>query len=92
MYYKFNSGTNHSELKYIPQIKDLILAHLTCLLRNLYAGQEALELDMVPNWERRTSRLILSPFLFNLYAEYITRNAGLDGEKKNSFFYLFIYF
>ena len=27
MYYKFNSGTNHSELKYIPQIKDLILDH-----------------------------------------------------------------
>ena len=59
--------------------------HLTCLLRNLYAGQEQqLELDM----ERLTgSKLgkeyniqgcILSPCLFNLYAEYIMRNAGLD--------------
>ena len=59
--------------------------HLTCLLRNLYAGQEQqLELDM----ERLTgSKLgkeyniqgcILSPCLFNLYAEYILRNAGLD--------------
>ena len=59
MYYKFNSGTNHSELKYITQIKDLILDHLTCLLRNLYAGQEALEMDMVPNWERSMSRLYI---------------------------------
>ena len=56
--------------------------HLTCLLRNLYAGQEALELDM----EQQTGfklgkeyvKAILSPCLFNLYAEYIMRNAGLD--------------
>ena len=55
--------------------------HLTCLLRNLYAGQEATVRTghgtrLVPNRERSTSRL--SPCLFNLYAEYIMRNAGLD--------------
>ena len=33
---------------------------------------------LIPNWERSTSRLILSPCLFNLYAEYIMRNTGLD--------------
>ena len=33
---------------------------------------------LIPNWERSTSRLILSPCLFNLHAEYIMRNAGLD--------------
>ena len=33
---------------------------------------------LVPNWERSTSRPILSPCLFNLCAEYIMRNAGLD--------------
>ena len=58
--------------------------HLTCLLRNLYAGQEAkLELDMK---QRTGSKLgkgvhqgcILSPGLFNLYAEYIMQNARLD--------------
>ena len=58
--------------------------HLTCLLRNLYAGQmQQLEPTynnrLVPNWERNTSRLyILSPCLFNLYAEYIMQNARLD--------------
>ena len=33
---------------------------------------------MVPNWERSTSRLYIVTCLFNLYAEYIMRNAGLD--------------
>ena len=54
--------------------------HLTCLLRNLYAGQEATELDMEQwigsNWEQNKSRLYI--VLFNLYAEYIMRNARLD--------------
>ena len=59
--------------------------HLTCLLRNLYAGQEA----TVKTRHRTTDWFqigkgvhqgcILSPCLFNLYAEYIMRNAGLDG-------------
>ena len=58
--------------------------HLTCLLRNLYAGQEA----TVRTGHGTTDRFqmgkgvcqgcILSPCLFNLYAEYIMRNARLD--------------
>ena len=58
--------------------------HLTCLLRNLYAGQET----TVRNGHGTTDWFhigkgvhhgcILSPCLFNLYAEYIIRNAGLD--------------
>ena len=52
-----------------------IPAHLTFLLRNLYAGQEATEVDMdnrlVPNWERSMSRLYIVTLLFNLYTEYI---------------------
>ena len=46
--------------------------HLTCLLRNLYASQEA----TVGTGHGTTDWL--SPCLFNLYAEYIMRNAGLD--------------
>ena len=50
--------------------------HLTCLLRNLYAGQEATVITrngttLVPNWERRTSRLYPVTCLFNLYAESV---------------------
>ena len=59
--------------------------HLTCLLRNLYAGQEAtVELDMVQQTGSKQEKeyikavCILSPCLFNLYSEYIMRNAGLD--------------
>ena len=55
--------------------------HLMCLWRNLYTGQEATVRTghrLVPNWERSMSRCILSPCFFNLYAEYIMRNAGLD--------------
>jgi len=58
--------------------------HLTCLLRNLYAGQEA----TVRTGHRTTDwfqigkgvhqSCILSPCLFNLYAEYIMRNTGLE--------------
>ena len=56
---------------------------LTCLLRNLYAGQEATVrtghgTTDFPNQERSTSGCILSPGLFNLYAEYIMQNACLD--------------
>ena len=58
--------------------------HLTCLLRNLYAGQEATVRTGhgTTDWFqiRRGVRqgCVLSPCLFNLYAEYIMRNAGLD--------------
>ena len=58
--------------------------HLTCLLRNLYAGQEATVRTghATTNWFQtgkgvRQGR-ILSPCLFNLYAEYIIRNDGLE--------------
>ena len=58
--------------------------HLTCLMRNLYAGQEATvrtrcgttDWFQIGNGVRQGC--ILSPCLFNLYAEYIMRNAGLE--------------
>ena len=58
--------------------------HLTCLLRNLYAGQEATvrtghgTTDSFQIRKGVHQGFILSPYLFNLYAEYIMRNAGLD--------------
>ena len=57
---------------------------LTCLLRNLYAGQEATVRTEhgATDWFQIAKRIhqgcILSPFLFNFYAEYIMENAGLD--------------
>ena len=58
--------------------------HLTCLLRNLYAGQEATvrtghgTSDRFQIGKGVRQGCILSPRLFNLYAEYIMRNAGLE--------------
>ena len=58
--------------------------HLTCLLRNLYAGQEATvrtghgKTDWFQIGKAVHQGCILSPCLFNLYAEYIMRNAGLE--------------
>ena len=56
--------------------------HLTYLLRNLCAGQEATVRHGTTDWFKIGNGLhqgcILSPCLFNLYAEYIMRNAGLD--------------
>ena len=58
--------------------------HLTCLLRNLYAGQEATvrtehgTIDWFQIGKGVRQGYILSPCLFNFYAEYIMRNAGLD--------------
>ena len=58
--------------------------HLTCLLRNLYAGQEATvrtghgTTDWFQIGKGVHQGYILSPCLFNLYAEYIMRNAGLE--------------
>ena len=54
--------------------------HLTCLLRNLYAGQEATVRTGhgTTDWLKIEKGCILSPCLFNLYAEYIMRNAGLE--------------
>ena len=58
--------------------------HLTCLLRNLYAGQEATvrteheTTDWFQIGKRVRQSCILSPCLFNFYAEYIMRNARLE--------------
>ena len=58
--------------------------HLTCLLRNLYAGQEATvgtghgTIDWFQKGKGVCQGCILSPCLFNFYAEYIMRNAGLE--------------
>ena len=58
--------------------------HLTCLLRNLYAGQEATvrtrhgTMDWFQIGKGVPQGCILSPCLFNFYAEYIMRNARLD--------------
>ena len=58
--------------------------HLTCLLRNLYSGQEATvrtgheTTDWFQIGKGVDQGCILSPCLFNLYAEYIMRNAGLE--------------
>ena len=58
--------------------------HLTCHLRNLYAGQEARvrtgheKTDWFQIGKGIHHGCILSPCLFNLYAEYIIRNAGLE--------------
>ena len=58
--------------------------NFTCLLRNLYAGQETTvrirhgTMDWFQTGEGVRQGCILSPCLFNLYAEYIIRNAGLE--------------
>ena len=61
--------------------------HLTCLLRNLYAGQEATvrtghgTTDWFQTGKGVCQGCILAPCLFNFYAEYIMRNAGLEKEQ-----------
>ena len=63
--------------------------YLTCLLRNLYAGQEAIVRTGhgTTHWFQTGKGVrqgcILSPCLFNLYAEYIMRNAGLEKHSWN---------
>ena len=52
--------------------------HLICLLRNLYAGQEATVTDWFQIGKGVRQGCILSPCSFNFYAEYIMRNAGLE--------------
>ena len=73
---------DHSKLE--NSERDWIPDHLTCLLRNLYAGQEATvrtghgTTDWFQIGKGVCQGCILLPCLFNLYAEYIMRNAGLE--------------
>ena len=82
-YAKAFDCVDHNKLQKI--LKEMgIPDHLTCLLRNLYAGQEATvrtghgTTDWFQTGKGVHQGCILSPCLFNLYAEYIMRNAGLD--------------
>ena len=66
-------------------LKEIVIPdHLTCLLRNLYAGQEATvrtghgKIDWFQIGKVIHQGCILSPCLFNFYAEYIMRNSGLE--------------
>ena len=74
--------------KILPEME--IPDHLTCFLRNLYAGQEATvrtghgTTDWFQIGKGVPQGSILSPYLFNLYAEYIMRNAGLEEAQAES--------
>ena len=74
---------DHNKLWYV--LKEMgIPDHLSCLLRNMYADQEATvrtghgTTDYFQIGKRVSQGCILPPCLFNLYAEYIMRNAGLE--------------
>ena len=75
---------DHNKLWKILQEMGIIPDHLTCLLINLYAGQEATvrtrhgTRDWFQIGKGVFQGCILSPWLFNLYAEYIMKNAGLE--------------
>ena len=82
-YAKAFDCVDHNKLWKI--LKELgIPDHLTCFLRNLYAGQEATvrtghgTTDWFQIGKEVRQGCILSPCLFNLYAEYTMRNAGLE--------------
>ena len=82
-YAKVFDGVDHDKLwKILKEIG--IPNHLSCLLRNVYAGQEATvrtghgTTDWFQIGKGVRQVCILSPCLFNLYAEYIMRNAGLE--------------
>ena len=82
-YAKVFDCVDHNKLwKILKEMR--ILDHLTCLLKNLYAGQEAIvrtrhgTMDWFNNGKGVHQGCILSPCLFSLYAEYIMRNAELD--------------
>ena len=82
-YAKAFDSVDHNKLWKILQEMG-IPDHLTCLLRNLYAGQEATvrigheTTDWFQIGKGVCQSCILSPCLFNLYAEYIMKNAGLE--------------
>ena len=90
---KLLTSTGSSKNKRVPEKQNKLWKilkgmgipdHLTCLLRNLYAGQEATvrtghgTKDWFQIGKGVCQSYILSPCLFNLYAEYIMRNAGLE--------------
>ena len=73
---------DHNKLWEIPK-KERIPDHLTCLLRNLYAGQEAtVRMRYGTDWFKIGKGIfqgcISSHYLFTFYAEFIMQNAGLD--------------
>ena len=78
----FDGQDYHKLWKILKEME--IPDHLTCLLRNLYAGQEATvrtghgTTDWFQIGKGVRQGCILSPSLFNFYTEYIMRNAGLD--------------
>ena len=78
----FDSVDHNKMWKILQEIR--IPDNLTCLLRNMYAGQEATVRTRyeTTDWFQIGKGIgqgwILSPCLFNLYAEYIMRNAGLE--------------
>ena len=82
-YAKVFDCVHHNKLWEILKEKG-IADHLTCLLRNMYANQEATvrtghgTMDWFQIGKGVCQGCILSPCLFNLYAEYIVRNAGLE--------------
>ena len=82
-YAKAFDSVDHNKLWKILQEMG-IQDHLTCLMRNLYAGQEATvrtghgTIDWFQIGKAMCQGCILSPCLFNLYAEYIMRHARLD--------------
>ena len=82
-YAKAFDCVDHNKLWKILQEME-IPDHLTCLLRNLYAGQKAIvrtghgTTDRFQKGKGVHQGCILSPCLFNFYAEYIMRNAGLE--------------
>ena len=83
LYAKAFDCVDHNKLGEIPKEMG-ILDHLTCLLRNWYAGQEATVRTGhgITDWFQIGKGVyqgcILPPCLFNLYAEYIMRNSGLE--------------
>ena len=86
-YAKASDCVDHNKLWKIIQEMG-IPEHLTCFLRNLYAGQKATDrighgtIDCFQKGKAVRQVSILSPCLFNLYAEYIMQNARLDEARK----------
>ena len=87
-YTKAFDCVDHNKLWKIQEME--MPDHLTCLLRNLYAGQEATvrtghgTMDWFPIGNGVHQGCILSPCLFNFYADYIMQNARLENHKLES--------